>query len=179
MHRDKVKPLRNLVLLEALFTEFFDEDELIAVPSEHRRRYPNLARIIRGAGLPEGSLAILRDEGEDVHRSYYDVFKLILNDDGKELELIVDNDVEPVLREFMLRYQKNPTSEDMQLTVEDAIKGEKWSFLCSDVLDWTYDQLATPGYELEYVPTRMIYLEHDGKMKLHYITPSSNIIALL
>jgi hypothetical protein len=181
---DQVFPTRGRVLLEAIAADriFTATGETIYLPDQGR--YLPTARIVRGGekeGLRRGDMAILIDEGREVSRSYFEVFKLILDDDGKHLEIIAKNEVEPVLKEYLEKYRKNPSTHDYQLSVECQQTGEWWSFLCSDVIIHTWDELAHPTYKLEYIPTYMIELFNPErrKFKLHYIAPISSILATL
>jgi hypothetical protein len=178
----QIFPTKGRVLLEAVRPErrFGPEGEALFLPEVGR--YPTVGRVYRGGeeeGLKVGDLVVLQDEGQEMPHTYYDVFKIVVGDFQGQTEIIADNEIEPLFRERVEAFRANPSTEDKRLSVKDVATGEQWSFLCSDVLTYGYEDLTTPTYRLEYIPTFMIDLYHEGKFRLFYIAHLSNILMVI
>jgi hypothetical protein len=181
---DRLQPPAGKVVLEALYADTYDPLGKILVPEQFQRRYPHLARVIAGGheeGLQPGDMVILEDEGYDGDRTYYDVFKLILSDGNMDLTIVVDNELEPALREKVTLYRRHRTSHDVKISVQDVNDDQWWTFNCSDVKDWTWDFQSNTPQRLEYIPAYMIEVmdPNSGRFKMIYIADLKIIMAKL
>lgn len=188
MHQDDVYPVGGRILLEAVFEESTVDSfgREWAIPFEYQNRYPNAGWYVRGApshwNVERDDLLILDDEGSEVDRTYYDVFRLILEDerDGERYNLIINIDGLQAFEEIMKAYYKEPSvHKTRQISVKD-VEGTAWTFECQDVLDYGVDELAHPTYELEYIPTKMIELWiSETEKRLHYLVDPKRILLIL
>lgn len=189
LHRDQIHPIGGRILLEAIFEEttFGPEGDVeFAVPPDYQNRYPNAGWYIRGGPsdfeVEPDNIVILKDEGEKVNRSYYDVFRLILEDDnsGERFNLVIDIEALVPFEEAMNAFYANPSEEkDIRVCVRD-VEGTPWTFEKRDVLDFGVDHLAHPTYTLEYVPTKMLELAvSETQIRLHYLVDPRRAILIL
>lgn len=174
---ESVHPLKGRVLMEALFPA--ESEGGLILSNEFERRYSSLGRVVEGEGIEPGTLAILHDDTETYDGSYYDVLCLTLNDEGKEFPLVIDAETEPHLRERWEQFRRNPSTHNKKLTAYDIEKSEHYTFLCSDIISLGPQYKAHKSWEVEYIPTFMIYLWSEGKFRLYYIAHVDSILALL
>lgn len=189
MHQDSIHPTQGRILLESIYEEtIFGPDGKVEfeIPPEYQYRYPNTGWYVRGGpsslGLQRDDLVVLEDEGRDVDRSYYDVFRLILEDrtDGEKYNLIISADAYLPFREIMAKFYANPSTEKHRRISLKDVEGTPWTFEAQDVLDFDIDELAHPTYTLEYIPTKMLYLwVSDSRQKLHYLVDYRRVLLVL
>jgi len=175
---DNIHPLKGIALLKAVDAAQMESGLWVPVLGE--LRYPTSAIVVKGSpSLTPGHLAILEDDGAQVERSYYDVFKVRVRDFKEFLEIMAPIESEPIFVEAVRQYRANPSSENKWLALKDVVSDEIIKFQCSDVEDWSFDDAAYPTYRLEYVPTQMLDLWTGEKFELFYLIDERNILATM
>jgi len=127
-----------------------------------------------------GDWVILEDEGKNVERSYYDVFRVDLRDLKEELSILIPIEYEPHFKQVMEWFYRSPSEyRHYWITVRDAATDEVLKFQPPDVLDFSFDIAPNPTYKLEYIPTVMLSLWTGEKFELFFIVDDRRILGVL
>ena len=172
----KIRPLSEWVFLEA-DTEEITPSGLI-VPSTDR--YPTTGTVVavgrKVSDIVPGDYVVVPDEGTYQGHVYWQVCYITFKDHPEKV--YCDFEVEVVLREFVEKYRANPSTEDRTIVVKTH-DGDEVSFLCSDVKDYGLEEINSPDWKLEYVPTVHVRLWHDGKERLFYFVRVEEILLIV
>lgn len=152
----------------------------ITIPRHVLERYPKTGFVLNvgpdcAEGLQPGDFVLLDDDGTRISWEGMTVCQIELKDYG---QIFVQEEIEAVIHEPITRYRNG--GPDRQIVVQD-LKGEGFSFLCSDVLSYGLGQLTERNQDLEYVPTIIIWHRQpdDYKVFPYYIIHEDNILAKL
>lgn len=156
------------------------------LPSGNLEVYPTSAWVY-GVGsrvqekVKRGDFILLDEEGVSVSPGYYDVYEIILNDDGTLISILAEIETEPALKEQVDKWRANrSTAEDRMITLKDKKVGESISFNCSDVVDWQFGAIAHLDHDLTYLHVHMMYLiNEDGWPALFYMIPEDKILCIV
>lgn len=156
----------------------------IHMPTTHVEVYPTSGWVYSiGLRVTEdvkrGDFILIDEEGVDIGRSYYDIFEIIISEDGTPVRVWAEIEVEPVLSEQVNAFRAGGL--DSALTVKDQnAGGSSVRFNCSDVLSWQFADMANPCYNLSYLHTVMMYLiNEEGNPTLFYLISQEKILATI
>lgn len=177
----KINPRPGMVLAEPVFPEVTEGG--IIIPVEFRPRYSPVARVEKAntkEDIRPGDLVVIEDEGMEVPLTYRSAFLVLLRDEKEKTQAMLPVEVEPLFVEMMRKFESNPTEfKDYWIRTRDYITDEPISFQLKDVLSWSLTQIPNPTYRLEYIPTAMLDVFHNGIPKLFYLLDERRILLTL
>ena len=184
LNSTNLRPTGRLVLSKALYQEVSEGG--LAIPWEWQERYPNVG-LVYDIGpkcredIRAGDIAIFSTEMFDSPNTYLDCFEIVLRDGEKDVRILVDFEIEPIFRDQMLQYQRNPSTEDRWITVKNIDENDLgYKFLASDVLSFGPAQMQASSFQkLRYVETRMFSLLDGERERLFYLTDERYIEAVI
>lgn len=143
----------------------------------YRSEYPQGGWVISSAArqeeIKEGDYVILEVDAWDIASTYYEVFEILVNDEGTILSILCDPEIEPIVKEQFELYHQ--TSEDNWITLSD-LTGEGWRFLTSDILTTQRAEGNSPGFSLLYPKEIYMFRFRGG---LIYKVHETSILAIL
>lgn len=143
--------------------------------ASYRQDYPQGGFCI-ASGTPEvdrGEFVLLEVESQDVAANYYQLFEILLEDQGETHSVLCDPEIEPI---FVERIEKSRASGESRRFTVRAIDGEGWQFDTSDVLTYQWVEGNSPAWSLLY-PLRVKMWVWDGT--LYYTVPVESVLGVL